>query len=148
MQPERARRPPSPCKARMSTARRASEVYRSSCSGGGGSGRPARPRSKNLSARSDCRLCVRPRESWFSSWRGPLGYELRDFSVSACDELAFCHGFVRISGTKVNGEHADVWARQTLGLRKIDGARKITHEHTSVPFYMNGSFKAAVDLAP
>ena len=142
MQPERARRPPSPCKARMSTARRASEVHRSSCPGGGGSGRPARPRSKNLSAR------VRPRESWFSSWRGPLGYELRDLRVSAGDELAFCHGFVRISGTKVDGEHADVWARQTLGRRKIDGARKITHEHTSVPFYMNGSFKAAVDLAP
>jgi PhnB protein len=87
-------------------------------------------------------------ESWFSSWRGPLGYEVRDFSVAAGDELAFCHGFVRISGTKVDGERADVWARQTLGLRKIDGAWKITHEHTSVPFYMDGSFKAAVDLEP
>jgi PhnB protein len=87
-------------------------------------------------------------ESWFASWRGPLGYEVRDFTIRAGDELAFCHGFVRISGTKVDGERADVWARQTLGLRKIDGAWKITHEHTSVPFYMDGSFKAAVDLEP
>lgn len=87
-------------------------------------------------------------ESWFSSWRGPLGYEVRDFTITAGDELAFCHGFVRIGGTKVDGKRADVWARQTLGLRKIDGAWKITHEHTSVPFYMDGSFKAAVDLEP
>jgi hypothetical protein len=25
---------------------------------------------------------------------------------------------------------------------------KIAHEHESVPFYMDGSFKAAVDLTP
>ena len=25
---------------------------------------------------------------------------------------------------------------------------KIMHEHSSVPFYMDGSFKAAVDLKP
>jgi PhnB protein len=41
-----------------------------------------------------------------------------------------------------------VWIRLTLGFRKIGGAWKVTHEHTSVPFYMDGSFKAAVDLTP
>jgi ketosteroid isomerase-like protein len=76
------------------------------------------------------------------------GYEVRDFSVTTGDDIAFCHGFVRISGTKTDGGENSVWARQTLCLRKIDGAWKITHEHTSVPFYMDGSFKAAVDLAP
>jgi PhnB protein len=87
-------------------------------------------------------------ESWFATWRGPIGYEVRDFSVTTGDDIAFCHGFVRISGTKTDGGENSVWARQTLCLRKIDGAWKITHEHTSVPFYMDGSFKAAVDLAP
>lgn len=87
-------------------------------------------------------------ESWFATWRGPIGYEVRDFSVTTGDDIAFCHGFVRISGTKTDGAENSVWARQTLCLRKIDGAWKITHEHTSVPFYMDGSFKAAVDLAP
>ena len=38
--------------------------------------------------------------------------------------------------------------RQTTCLKKIDGAWKITHDHTSVPFYMDGSYKAAVDLKP
>jgi ketosteroid isomerase-like protein len=55
---------------------------------------------------------------------------------------------VRISGTKIDGEHNDVWTRLTVGLRKIDGAWQVTHEHMSVPFYMDGSYRAAVDLKP
>jgi ketosteroid isomerase-like protein len=36
----------------------------------------------------------------------------------------------------------------TLGCRRIDGAWKIVHEHASVPFAMDGSFRALVDLKP
>jgi PhnB protein len=85
---------------------------------------------------------------WFATWRGALGYEVRGFRITASGDLAFGHGFVRISGTKTSGERNDVWARQTLCLRKTGGAWRIVHEHTSVPFYMDGSFKAAVDLKP
>jgi PhnB protein len=87
-------------------------------------------------------------EDWFSTWRGQIGYEVRDFIVTAGDDVAFCHGFVRISGTKIDGEHNDVWTRLTVGLRKIDGAWQVAHEHMSVPFYMDGSYRAAVDLKP
>jgi ketosteroid isomerase-like protein len=85
---------------------------------------------------------------WFATWRGPIGYETRDVAITATEDLAFAHGFVRISGTKVGGEQAEVWVRQTLCLQKIGGAWKIAHEHTSVPFYMDGSYRAAVDLKP
>ena len=85
---------------------------------------------------------------WFATWQGPIGHETGDVSITTDGEIAYCHGFIRISGTKVGGEHADVWARQTTCLRKIAGAWKITHDHTSVPFYMDGSYKAAVDLKP
>ncbi len=47
-----------------------------------------------------------------------------------------------------DGEKVDMWLRETLCFRKIDGKWKITHEHESVPFCMDGSFKAAVDLKP
>jgi ketosteroid isomerase-like protein len=87
-------------------------------------------------------------EVWFSSFQGPIGYEIRDLCITAGDDLAFCHGLIRISGARTDGSQTDVWARETVGLRKIAGAWKITHEHTSVPFYMDGSFKAAVDLKP
>jgi len=64
-------------------------------------------------------------------------------------DLAFCHGFVRISGTKVDGDQkVSVWARETVCLGKAGGLWKIRHEHSSVPFYMDGSLKAAVDLKP
>jgi PhnB protein len=87
-------------------------------------------------------------KEWFATWQGPIGHETRDVSITANGDLAYCHGFIRISGTKVGGERSEVWARQTTCLRKIDGAWKITHDHTSVPFYMDGSYKAAVDLKP
>jgi ketosteroid isomerase-like protein len=53
-----------------------------------------------------------------------------------------------MKATTANDAKVDLWFRQTLGLLKIDGAWKIAHEHSSVPFYMDGSFKAAVDLKP
>lgn len=54
----------------------------------------------------------------------------------------------RISGQRTNSEDTDIWVRETIGLRKIDGRWLITHEHESVPFYMDGSNRAAVDLKP
>ena len=87
-------------------------------------------------------------QAWFATWRGPLGYELRDLDITVGDDAAFCHSLNRLSGTKIDGEKADVWFRQTLCLRRIGGAWKIAHQHESVPFYMDGSFRAAVDLTP
>lgn len=87
-------------------------------------------------------------EEWFSTFRGPLGYEVYNLNVAAKDDVAFCHSLNRLSGTKVDGERVDVWIRWTAGLRKIGSEWKITHEHESVPFYMDGSYKAAIDLKP
>jgi ketosteroid isomerase-like protein len=33
-------------------------------------------------------------------------------------------------------------------LRRIDGRWLIAHEHSSTPFYMDGTFRAALDLQP
>lgn len=87
-------------------------------------------------------------EAWFATWVGPLGYEARDFAVTAQGDVAFAAGFIRIHGTKTSGEQSDLWARQTLGFNRIGGNWKIVHEHTSVPFYMDGSYRAAIDLKP
>ncbi len=48
-------------------------------------------------------------EGWFATWDGPIGFELRTTSTLVSGDLAFCCGFVRISGTKTNGEWNDVW---------------------------------------
>jgi PhnB protein len=87
-------------------------------------------------------------EAWFAAWRGPIGYEIRALTIAAGEDTAFSHSLNRMTGTTQDGEATDLWFRQTLCFRRIEGEWKITHEHESVPFYMDGSLKAAVDLAP
>jgi PhnB protein len=87
-------------------------------------------------------------QAWFSTWQGPIGYDIRDLSIAAGDDVAFGHGLSRLRGTKTDGEQVDIWFRQTLCLRKIGGEWRIMHQHESVPFYMDGSDRAAVDLKP
>jgi PhnB protein len=86
-------------------------------------------------------------QKWFDTWQGPLGYELRGLEIVAGDGVAFSHSLNHLTGTQ-NGKRADVWFRSTLGFRKVGGQWKIAHEHESVPFLMDGSDKAALDLKP
>jgi ketosteroid isomerase-like protein len=85
---------------------------------------------------------------WFPTWDGPIGYETRELSVTAGDDVAFSRSLNHLTGKRTNGDKADVWFRATLCFRKVDGEWLVAHEHTSVPFYMDGSFRAAVDLKP
>ena len=85
---------------------------------------------------------------WFATFQGSVGFEVHDLSVTARDGVAFATSLNRISGKRTSGEQTDVWVRATIGLAKKDGAWKATHEHFSVPFYMDGSNKAAIDLKP
>ena len=41
-----------------------------------------------------------------------------------------------------------MWFRITFGPRKTQGQWQITHIHESVPFNMDQTFKAAIDLQP
>jgi ketosteroid isomerase-like protein len=79
--------------------------------------------------------------SWFASHPGgPVSYEIRDLTVTSGGEVGFCHSLNHLAGS--------LWFRSTIGLRKIGGTWRITHEHNSTPFYMDGSDKAALDLQP
>lgn len=85
---------------------------------------------------------------WLDTWDGQLIVELAQVRITVGGEVAFCHCLEHIQGTRTDGQNQDMWTRSTLGLRKIDGDWKITHEHNSVPFYMDGSACAALDLQP
>ena len=87
-------------------------------------------------------------QAWFDTWDGPIGYETRDLEVTAGDRVAFAHALVNLTGRKTDGYVADLWFRLTLGLTRGPRGWKIAHEHDSTPFYMDGSFRAAVDLRP
>jgi uncharacterized protein (TIGR02246 family) len=87
-------------------------------------------------------------DEWFTSFQGLVGYEIRDLSITTGDDAAFSHSLNRISGTRTNGEETDVWVRATVCFRKVDGKWRVTHEHVSVPFYMEPPYKASLDLKP
>ena len=86
--------------------------------------------------------------AWFATWRGPIGTEVRDLTIVVSGDSAYSFGLSHMTGTKISGEEVDLWFRETLGFRKAGRSWKIAHEHSSVPFYMDGSFRAAVDLKP
>jgi ketosteroid isomerase-like protein len=87
-------------------------------------------------------------EGWFQTWDGPIGYDIGEPVIEAGDDVAFCHGLTRMTGTKTDGERVDLWFRSTVGLRRTTAGWQITHEHDSTPFYMDGSGRAATDLRP
>jgi uncharacterized protein (TIGR02246 family) len=87
-------------------------------------------------------------EEWFLTFRGPVGYDIRDLRITAGEDVAFCHSLNRISGARTNGEETDDWVRATVCFRKIGGQWMTTHEHFSVPFEMEPPFKASLDLKP
>ena len=86
-------------------------------------------------------------EEWFSSFQGPIGYEIRDLSITAGDDVAFSHGLSHVSATRTDGGELDMWWRTTICFHKIGGKWMLTHEHNSVPFDV-GSGKASLDLKP
>lgn len=86
-------------------------------------------------------------QEWFALYQGPIGYEIRDLSITTGNEVAFCHYLYRVSGTRRDGGKVDMWVRATVCYRKIDGTWMITHEHDSVPFDPE-SGRASLDLKP
>jgi ketosteroid isomerase-like protein len=95
------------------------------------------------------RLDVPGLAAWLDGWEGPVDQELRDLDITVGGELAFCHALCKVSATtKSGGERAEWWQRVTVCLSRMGDGWKIVHEHTSVPFYMDGSSRAAIDLQP
>jgi len=83
---------------------------------------------------------------WFATWKGPIVTENHDVVVEVGGDIAFAHGLTHMSGTKVDGEEVSLWFRNTSCFRRSGGTWQVVHSHDSVPFYMDGSFRAAVDL--
>lgn len=53
-----------------------------------------------------------------------------------------------MTGTRTSGEKSDLWFRNTACFRREHGQWKITHMHNSVPFAMDGSKRALLNLKP
>jgi uncharacterized protein (TIGR02246 family) len=90
------------------------------------------------------------RKNWvdaFAMYQRPLGYEIRDLTITLGDDVAFGHSLNRISGTLKNGNRTDFWLRCTTCFRKIDGNWLITHDQVSVPLDLENG-RALLNLEP
>jgi ketosteroid isomerase-like protein len=77
-----------------------------------------------------------------------VNYELRDLTLTVGDDVAFGHGFGRLSGTLKNGmATSGMWVRATFCFRKTDDHWWIAHDQVSVPFDI-ASGKGVADLEP
>jgi ketosteroid isomerase-like protein len=83
----------------------------------------------------------------FTVYQRPLGYEIRDLTITSGGDVAFAHGFSRLSGTLKNGDRSGFWVRWTACFRKIDGNWLIAHDHVSVPLDVE-SGRALLNLEP
>lgn len=83
----------------------------------------------------------------FKMVQPPLGYEIRDLTITVGDEVAFAYGLNRLSGTLPNGDRFGPWVRWTGCFRKIDGTWRIAHDQVSVPADFT-SGRAVLDLQP
>jgi ketosteroid isomerase-like protein len=87
-------------------------------------------------------------EEWFATWKSPINSQSHDLEIAVGDGVAYAYGLQHMTGTKTDGENVDLWFRATACFRRKDGHWCITHMHNSVPFAMDGSDKALLDLKP
>jgi ketosteroid isomerase-like protein len=92
---------------------------------------------------------VGEKQAWMDSWETPIEIVPRDLAITVSGDFAFAHCFLHMSGTKKGPEGAvRFWMRETMCFERIRGTWRIVHEHTSVPFYMDGTLRPAFDLLP
>lgn len=87
-------------------------------------------------------------EEWFATWDSPIVSEPHDLTIEVSGDLAYAYGLQHMSGKKKGGDEVDLWFRATACFRREADGWRITHMHNSVPFAMDGSEKALLDLKP
>ena len=80
--------------------------------------------------------------------RLPILSEARDLDVAVGGDVAYAYCLRHLTGRKRDGEDVDLWFRATACFRRERGRWRITHRHNSVPFAMDGTDKALLDLKP
>jgi ketosteroid isomerase-like protein len=90
-----------------------------------------------------------PVQQWIATFEVPPRREVTQLEIVEGGDVAYATSIDCLTATpKGMTEPFHLWYRVSLGLRKIDGRWLVTHEHESVPFEMDGSFRASVGLQP
>lgn len=77
-------------------------------------------------------------DEWQPETQSEGQFDLENLSVTASNDLAFAHCFIRCGGTMPDGHKFQDLVRATFCLKKIDGAWKVLHQHLSKPIQQSG----------
>lgn len=72
-------------------------------------------------------------DEWQPTTEGEFFFELHDLEVTAGEDVAFAHGFIRCAGRTDGGRAFEDWVRATFCLRRRDAGWRVAHQHISVP---------------
>jgi ketosteroid isomerase-like protein len=87
-------------------------------------------------------------QEWFNTWDGPIGTSGNDTIIRVGGDIAYSYSLRHMTGDKKDGAHVDLWFRSTTLFERRSGTWRIAHIHNSVPFAMDGSGKALLELKP
>jgi uncharacterized protein (TIGR02246 family) len=74
-------------------------------------------------------------ELFFASVEKPVKFEFTEVQVTAGSDVAFATAVGHCVDIDKAGRRAPLDFRLTMGLRKIEGRWRVTHEHHSLPAY-------------
>jgi len=72
-------------------------------------------------------------EQFLATYPTTMHFDLVDWKVEADSNLAYGHGFVRVTGPAKDGTQQDMTVRITDVYKKVDGKWVTIHEHVSWP---------------
>lgn len=87
-------------------------------------------------------------QAWFDSWDGDIELNYAQMHIRHDEEIAYARFLSHMAGRRTDGQQVDLWYRSTICLERAEETWKIVHEHHSVPFLMDGSNLAALELRP
>lgn len=87
-------------------------------------------------------------QTWFDTWASPIESKPHGLTIRVGGDIAYAFALRHMTGTKTDGQKVDLWFRATACFVRRNGGWKIAHVHNSVPFAMDGSGRALLDLKP
>ena len=73
-------------------------------------------------------------DQWQPETQGEAVFNLEDLTVTAGNDVAFAHSFIRCGGTLPDGRTFQDLVRATFCLRSVHGSWVVEHQHVSKPF--------------
>jgi ketosteroid isomerase-like protein len=85
--------------------------------------------------------------TWFASFAGPIGFEMRDLTMAARHDVVWVHSLDGYTSALNRVVQLNRWVRATSCFCRVDGKWLLTHAFRSMPFGV-ATGQASIGLRP